>query len=355
MRRQLHIFPTFAMGGAQRRFITLASALRGKWEHMIVSLNGDMTALAAIPPNVQHDVEQLALSKGRGISPRNVLRIRRLFQKIQPDILCTYNWGSIEAAFACFGLPNVSHVHFEDGFGPDEVHGLSPVRNLCRRLAFLGKAKVVVPSTGLSYIAKTAWGVGHKKLHHVPNGVDTDLFKPDPTEQDRVPTIGFIGALRAEKNPSLFLDVVRACSGAQALIVGDGEEGEGLKVRAAAERLPVAFAGSVDDPSEYYRQLDLFLLTSDTEQMPLSVLEAMASGLPVVSTDVGDVRMMVSEENAPYIVKSSDVLGLSNAVQYLLENPSLGQQIGKANRQKVIARYSEATMIDAYRMLFDEA
>jgi glycosyltransferase involved in cell wall biosynthesis len=96
----------------------------------------------------------------------------------------------------------------------------------------------------------------------------------------------------------------------------------------------------------------LFALSSDTEQMPLSILEAMAASRPIVATDVGDVRDVVAPENRDFIVPRS-ASALADAILKLLENPGQAIQIGKANRERALSVYDESMMYDTYRRLFD--
>ena len=122
------------------------------------------------------------------------------------------------------------------------------------------------------------------------------------------PVIGTVAALREEKNISRLMHAFAMLPAGRLVIVGDGPQRPALEALAAslgvAER--VCFAGHHLDTAAFYAQFDIFALSSDTEQMPLSVIEAMASGLPVVSTDVGDVRLMVASENIPFVTGLDD-------------------------------------------------
>jgi glycosyltransferase involved in cell wall biosynthesis len=100
-----------------------------------------------------------------------------------------------------------------------------------------------------------------------------------------------------------------------------------------------------------YRGFAVFALSSDTEQMPLSVLEAMAAGLPVAATDVGDVAAMLAEANRPFVVALDDA-ALARAMAALLDRPDLARAVGAANRARAAAEYDEATMVRGYEALF---
>jgi len=138
------------------------------------------------------------------------------------------------------------------------------------------------------------------------------------------------------------------------VIVGDGPE------RPALERLAgelgvgdrVRFTGHVTDPAPLYAGFDLFALSSDTEQMPISVIEAMAAGLPVAGTDVGDVREMLARDNQPFI-GPADGDALAGRISSLLHDGELRARLGAANRARAERDYRQETMFQAYAALFD--
>ena len=134
------------------------------------------------------------------------------------------------------------------------------------------------------------------------------------------------------------------------LLVGDGEERPALERRAAAPDLAgrVRFAGYQESPASFYQAMDIFALSSDSEQMPVALLEAMASALPVVSTDVGDVRVMLPPEQAPFL--GAD---LAVGIAGLTRDPGLRRQLGDLNRKQAEERYSFEAMCAAYRGLYE--
>lgn len=358
MRTQLHIFPTFANGGAQRRLLQLANGMATDWRHHIIALDGDHGAAAGLGANVQVELDTVSLEKSGGLSVGNIRALRQRIADIDPDILCTYNWGTIEAGLANRLGSRLPHLHFEDGFGLDESHGTLPRRNLFRRLALSGRSTVVVPSRGLYQTAQAKWGVPSARLRHMLNAVDTDRFAPaDPPVSDRsIPVIGTVGALRAEKNMGRLLQCVAAMSvPVRLVIVGEGSERAALEDHAQQLGMTnVDFVGNLDDPSTAYHRFDVFALSSNTEQMPLTVLEAMASGLAVVSTDVGDVAGMVSDANRPFITTLGDDAAFTAALTDLVTSPTILTEMGNANRERALRTYGETGMVAAYRALFDQ-
>ncbi len=223
----------------------------------------------------------------------------------------------------------------------------------------LRHSDVALPSQTLLRIARAQWRLPEARLHAIPNGIDTARFAAaepfDAAVLSRLgsgPVIGTIAALRPEKNLGRLLEafaLLRARMPARLVIVGQGGEQAGLEARAAALGVAgcVLFAGHSATPERWMASFDVFGLSSDTEQMPLSVLEAMASGLAVVATDVGDVRVMVAPANAPFIV-ARDATAMAEAFARALAQ---GVEVGAQNRARAREIYDRAEMLARYRAL----
>lgn len=256
--------------------------------------------------------------------------------------------------------PLLAHVHIEDGFGPEEADRQLLRRVLTRRLV-LSKSQIVVPSRTLERIALDIWRLDPRRVRYIPNGIDCARFSARgivPFDwSGSEPIIGTVAALRPEKNLARLLDafrLVRTRTPCRLLIAGDGPERQRLEALAESLSLRehVRFTGHADASERIYEALDVFVLSSDTEQMPTTVIEAMAAGLPVVATDVGDISQMVSNENLPFVVDRSEA-SLAEAILNLLDNPELRARIGAANRKTARNRFEERTMAAAYAALFD--
>ena len=169
--------------------------------------------------------------------------------------------------------------------------------------------------------------------------------------------IGTVAALRGEKNLVRLLEAFALLrQPARLVIVGDGPQRAALEARALELGIEgsVRFTGHLAAPQDAYRDFDLFALSSDTEQMPLTVLEAMASGLAVAATDVGDVAAMLAGENRAFVV-ARDAAALAGAMAALLADPARRRAIGSANRARVEREYGEEKMFQAYAALFGGA
>lgn len=351
------------------RFAQLANHFGGAYRHVIVAMDGRIEALSRLAPGLE--VEMRPVTVRRGESWADLKAFRALLTEVRPDLMVTSNWGSIEWALANLDR-RVPHLHMEDGFGPEEADRQLPRRVWTRRLA-LWRSMVLLPSLTLYRIARDLWRLPARRLIHVPNGVDCARFAVGPDRaaaaaagipDDGLPVVGTVAALRTEKNLYRLLEAFALATGAPGIgrrparlvIVGDGGERAGLAARAAELGLAgrVVFTGACQRPERLLPGFALFALSSDTEQMPISVLEAMAAGLPLAATAVGDVGAMVAPENQPFIVPK-DAAALAGAISALLEDPGRGRTIGRANAARAEALFDQRLMFQAYRRLFDGA
>ena len=365
-RHLLHVFSTFGVGGPQVRFATIANWLGRKYRHSLIAMDGNYDCADRLDPELDVTLSPLRVEKGPGLSLANLRLFRATLGRLRPDLLLTSNWGSVEWALANRLRPICRNLHFEDGFGPDEADGRQLARRIWfRRLALSGPSEIVVPSRLLHRIATERWRFSARRVHYVPNGVDCDRFarSPDPAllgpspPPPGAPIVGSVGGLRPEKN---FARLVRAMAdlppelNAWLVLVGDGPERPALERLALSLGLEgrVLFTGSLSNPEAMLGHFDVFALSSDTEQMPIGLLEAMAAGLPVAATDVGDVREMLAEANWPLVVARADEAGLTAALAALLADPERRRRLGEANRSRARGEYDEARMVEAYDRLF---
>jgi len=290
------------------------------------------------------------------------MAIARYLQKF--DLILTYNWGAMDAVGAhrlfarMLRLPPL--IHHEDGFNRDEAQKQNPARIWFRRLTLETAYAVVVPSHTLERIALTSWRQPKGRLLRIANGIALDRYGPAGAEQARGDELvaGTIAGLRAVKNlPRLVRAFAASGIGGRLRIIGEGPERNAILQAATeygvADRIELP--GFNPDPAAALRDIDIFALSSDSEQQPISLIEAMASGLPVVSTDVGDVREMVSEANLPLIVPPVREDLFAEALSKMAANMSDRLAIGAVNRAKALQFFDEKTMVNRYRALYEAA
>lgn len=355
-RHLLHVFPSFAVGGAQARFCALANHFGPRYRHSVIALDGDRAAAARLDPGLNIAFPEIVLPKRRMLAA--IRACHAALGALRPDRLVTYNWGAIEFALAN-RLRGLAHLHVEDGFGPEERDRQLPRRVRLRRLA-LARSQVALPSRTLMRIAGETWRLEQARLHYVPNGIDLARFRvaADPALRawaGAAPLIGTVAGLRAEKNIGRLLAAFAPhAPTARLAIAGDGPQRAALEAEAARRGIAaqVRFLGACADPAPIHAAFDIFALSSDTEQMPLTLMEAMARGAPVAASDVGDVAAMVAEANRPFIV-AAEAAALSQALGKLLADAALRARLGAANRAQAEATFGEARMFADFAALFD--
>ena len=359
----LHIFPTFGPGGVQIRMAAVMNHLAADYRHTLVALDGENAASDRFDGGVAIEFAEAPALGGH--LPARLKRIRKELAALRPDGLLTYNWGSIEWVLANKFWGSVPHIHLESGFGREETDRQIFRRALVRRLALRRIDALVVPSRKLARIAAGSWKVRPDLVKLIPNGADLARFAagtpPEPRSWldscDLI--VGTVAPLRPEKNLGRLVRAFAALPtsvNAGLAIVGDGAEREGL--RREAEQLGIAdrvhFAGYQSRPECWLADFDVYALSSDTEQMPNTIVQAMAASKPIVATDVGDVAEMVAPQNVPFVVPARNGDGYKAALETLLLDAPLRAGIGAANRARAEERYDQTAMFTAYRELFGE-
>jgi glycosyltransferase involved in cell wall biosynthesis len=368
--RILHLHSTFSLGGKEARAVRLMNAFGDSAHHTVVSsMPGELSARASLERLIKVDFPADAPRLAGRPGLLRLFRLARYMRRF--DLVLTYNWGAFDAVMArrIFGklmkLPPL--IHHEDGFNQDEADGLKQGRNRYRRIGLGAAHRLVVPSEQLEKIARTAWKQPATRVERIPNGIPVELYALPP-DDDALPglsrrsgelVIGTVAGLRPVKNLPRLVRAFAAMRDKEArlVIVGVGPESERIAAEARAHGVSarVEMPGFRPNPQRYIGRFDIFALSSNSEQFPISLVEAMAAGLPVVATAVGDIPAMIAPDNRPLIVAPDDEAGFTAALDSLADRPDLRASIGRANRERAAAEYDEKAMIERYARLYGEA
>ncbi len=352
----LHVVPGLVRGGMELAMAKVITGLSGDdMRHSIACLKEDVEIADSLP--CECDIHCF---HSRPNEPQLPGRLARLIRRIRPTLIHARNWGAWpDVAVGRFlTRPIVPLVFSFHGLGKA---GYMPLR---RRLASRPLVRMtthlftVSEQTKEMLVAK--WGWPDHKVGVIPNGVDTDRFRPGPPRADRqVTVIGSVGGLRAVKNQAL---LVRACSRLvgngvdfELRIAGVGPEKDSL-IRLAGslnvlDRLNLC--GYVLDVPSFLRDLDLFVLSSDSEAHPNALIEAMACGVPCIATCVGGVNKVLDFGRCGRVVTRGDTKELAEAILGSIQRPQTQNALGLAGREYICDKYSMTRMLAAYRELYE--
>lgn len=363
----LHLHSTFDLGGKEARAVRLMNAFGDKARHTIVSaMPYHLGARDLIAGGIKYEIAQNPPPLSGPPSVKRYEEIARFMRRF--DLVLTYNWGAIDGVMAARvfgkGLPPV--VHHEDGFNADEAERLNPVRNMYRRIALPAANALVVPSHTLEKIALRHWRQPRDRLFRIANGIPTKLYagKPDPKLipelQKKKPgtlVVGCVAGLRPVKDLPMLVRAVAGLARFKLVIVGEGPERQNILDAAEAMAIEddVILPGFLPEPHRYMGLFDVFALSSKSEQAPISVIEAMAAGLPVIAPKVGDIPEMVGPRNLHFLPPERTEVLLRDRIDMFEKHPEEREYVGRENRERARALFDEAEMIGAYARLYGEA
>ncbi len=359
-----HVIHRLAVGGLENGLVNLVNRLPSeRFRHAIICMTQATDFRRRI---TRPDVLVFELHKASGKDWTAYRRLWQLLRLLQPDILHTRNLATLDCQLVGWlaGVPR--RVHGEHGWDTPDLHGRVYRYLWLRRLVGLTSHGFVAMSAHIERWLTEVVRIAPRKVTQIYNGVDVESFAPATTRAGsadaRSIVIGSVGRLEAVKDPGNLLEAfVRLVegdarmAGVRLRIIGDGALRSALeeRARAAGVASQCEFAGSREDVASELRRLDLFVLTSLNEGISNTILEAMATGLPVVATDVGGNPELVVAELNGALVPAGDPEALAAELRRYVLDPELRARQGAAARRRALERFGIDAMVDRYAELYE--
>jgi glycosyltransferase involved in cell wall biosynthesis len=357
-----HVLSSFARGGQECVALDLARLQRAAG-HEVLALSisrGPEGPVAAALRAV--GTLAVTIAKAPRVDPSLPLRLAAHLRRHRVDVVHTHNPHALIYGAPAAWLAGAVAIHSKHGMNPGSARRLW----LRRAAAHLVDAYVAV-TPSLATRAAEQSDCDSSRLRVISNGIDTLRFAPSVVGRRKVReelgisdgawVVGTVGRLAPEKDQALLIDAMAPLlsKDRQLLIVGDGVERDALQARIAAlpEGRYVRMLGERDDVEAILAACDAFALTSRTEGLPLVLLEAMATGLPVLSTAVGGIPDLIKHEVTGFLSPAGARPPLTSRLAALSIDDALSGRIGKAARVEILQHHSVDQMATAYGKLYE--
>jgi glycosyltransferase involved in cell wall biosynthesis len=359
----VHVLSSFGVGGQERVALDLAIGQKARGHDVAV------VSLAPPPDGAmadefrEHGIAVDRVAKRAGVDARLVPRLARVLRDHAADVVHTHNPLPLIYGAPAARLTGAAAIHTKHGINP----GSRGHRLLRRAAAQLTHAFVAVSDT-TEQQARAQKDAPACRLHMIANGIRLDRYHPDPAARAATRlelglpadawVIGTVGRIDENKNQALLVRAMGPLLSERVrlVIVGDGPDRASVEAEIANLREPryVVMTGRRMDVPTIMPAFDVFALSSRSEGLPLVVPEAMAAGLPIVTTAVGGLPSVVDEGVTGLLVPVEE-RPLRAALSKLVANRELARKLGAQARDAALARYSADRMVDAYLELYRQA
>jgi sugar transferase (PEP-CTERM/EpsH1 system associated) len=366
-----HVMYRFDTGGLENGIVNLINHMPASdYRHAVIAL----TEITDFRQRIQRDdVEFIALNKAPGHAFWIYPEIFRLFQRLQPAIVHTRNLAALEAQIPAWLAGVGVRIHGEHGRDIGDYDGKNKKYQWIRRLYSPFVKHYIALSRDLAdYLTHTIGIPGHR-VAQIYNGVDANRFHPAKNGRQPIPgspfngsdswLVGTAGRMQTIKDQTnLARAFVLAIQQAphlrdqlRLIMVGEGPlRGASQAILDAAGMSDLAWLpGERQDVPDIMRGLDCFVLPSISEGISNTILEAMASGLPVIATAVGGTPELIAQGENGLLVPPSNPTLLATAITELADDPERALAMGKHGRQLVESNYSMGAMVRHYQQLYD--
>ncbi len=357
--RVLHVIPNFGPGGAERLLVNLLEEFdRDRFDAAAVSLYPETGTILEREIR-EKGIKVYYLNKRKGLDLRMIRELWCIFKDFRPDVIHTHLSVLRYALLPAFFCRIPVQVHTIHSIAQKEV---DRVGKLIHWLAFryVGVVPISI-SREVSVTVRNLYGHGIK-TPVIYNGIPTRKFSAYSNRKDEDNNIILlhVGSFSPQKNHKVLIEafalVVKECSKLRLWLVGDGELRSDIENLVAQKGLQsyISFLGIRADVAELLSQCDIFVLPSDWEGVPLTILEAMAAGKPVIATAVGGVPELVKDGETGILIPPQDTQALAQAILKLATNPEFGEQMGQTEQKLAQEQFDIARTAREYESLYLE-
>lgn len=368
----VHIIYRLGIGGLENGLVNLINTIPPEqFHHCIICLKDSTDFASRIN---RKDVSVYSMNRKEGRDWKLPLQVFRLLKKLRPDIAHTRNLAAIECQLPALLAGIRFRVHSEHGWDVYDPFGNNRKYQILRRFYSPIIHRFIPLSKELEEYLRDKIHVPKEKITRICNGVDTRLFNGIPDHRIRVADglfneaeqilIGTIGRMHGVKDQTTLVKAFLTVVGRRPelknfirlVLIGDGplrEEARQLLVAQGAGDL-AWLPGARDDVPDILRGLDLFVLPSIAEGISNTILEAMATGLPVVATDVGGNSDLVVDGHTGRIVPKQDPGSLADAIEFYIDNPDMRIRHGQNAKERILKEFSLAGMVEKYLGVYRE-
>jgi sugar transferase (PEP-CTERM/EpsH1 system associated) len=363
--RILHVLDSLGNGGLENGVVNLVRHMdASRFEHVICTVRESGVNAVRLPAGRARLVHL-----GKCDRRWQVPELRRVIRDTAPDVVHSRNWGAIEAVFAAHLSGGCAIIHSEHGLEARDRARMPWRRTCVRRLAFELADQVLCVSRQLRAVHGRHTGFPARRMLVIHNGVDTVRYVPDQAARERmrremgigsdVFCLGAVGNLAPVKGHLTLLrglaELGSAVAGWRVLVAGEGPERP--KLEAAARDLPrpgaeVTLLGTSTRVPELLNAFDAYVLPSVNEGISNSLLEAMASGLPLVASDAGGNPEVVEDGSSGLLFRAGDARGLAECLLRIYSSPERRKDLGAAARRRVLDDFSIGSMLGSYERLY---
>lgn len=356
----IHIIPTLLMGGAEKILMDIVCNYNSdKFEASIIVLFSENYCDNMFKDIIKNkNISIIYLGKKKGFDFSTIIKLMNIFKQAQPDLIHTHRYACIYNILPSLICRVPVCIHTVHTLAEKE---LPRYYQIIMSLAYkvLGFTPVAISANVKESISKL-YKIEHSKIPQINNGINLEKYshkKNISTVDSKQITIIHVGRFQKEKNHELLIDSFYSAwkqnNNIKLVLLGDGEQKSDMmeKVEKLGIKDFVNFTGVVSNVEDYLKKADIFALSSDYEGFGLVIAEAMASGLPIVTTDSGGISELVVNDYNGYVVKPGDKKQFSDKLFELINNKSIREKFS-INSLERIKKYDIKNTTLSYEELY---